>query len=123
MGERGMGRIFQPMYKNKHGKWGRTATWWIAYYHNGRELRESSRSTNKNDARRLLRVFAVSKNGTDLDNKLRDTLGVFGRGRAPCQTPGLDSPHQPARSWSWQLHGGANHGHQCCQTDPKSHPS
>jgi integrase len=65
MGERGMGRIFQPMYKNKHGKWGRTATWWIAYYHNGRELRESSRSTNKNDARRLLRdKLAASTTGT-----------------------------------------------------------
>jgi|WetSurMetagenome_2_1015567.scaffolds.fasta_scaffold11320_5 integrase len=65
MGERGMGRVFQPMYKGKRGKWRRAATWWIAYYHNGRELRESSGSTNKNDARRLLRdKLAASTNGT-----------------------------------------------------------
>ncbi len=65
MGERGMGRVFQPMYKNKRGKWKRAATWWIAHYHNGRELRESTGSTNKNDARRLLRdKLAASTNGT-----------------------------------------------------------
>jgi integrase len=55
MGDRGMGRVFQPMYKDKRGKWKRTETWWIAFYHNGRERRESSGSRNKNDARRLLR--------------------------------------------------------------------
>ncbi len=65
MGERGMGRVFQPMYKNKLGKWRRSKTWWIAYYHNGRELRESADSTNKNNARRLLRdKLAASTNGT-----------------------------------------------------------
>jgi integrase len=65
MGERGMGRVFQPMYRNKRGEWLHAATWWIAYYHNGRELRESSESTNKNDARRLLRdKLAASTAGT-----------------------------------------------------------
>ena len=65
MSERGMGRVFQPMYKNKSGQWQHTATWWIAYYHYGREIRESSESTNKNDARRLLRdKLVASTNGT-----------------------------------------------------------
>jgi len=65
MAERGMGRVFQPLYKDKHGKWRRAAIWWIAYYHNGREERESSGSRNKNDARRLLRDrLAASTTGT-----------------------------------------------------------
>ena len=55
MAERGLGRVFRPMYKDKRGKWHRTATWWIAYYHNGKEERESSGSRKKSDARRLLR--------------------------------------------------------------------
>jgi integrase len=65
MGERGMGRVFQPMYKNKRGEWRRTSTWWIAYYHNGYEERESSGSKIRNDARRLLRDrLAASTTGT-----------------------------------------------------------
>ncbi len=65
MSERGMGRIYQPMYKNKRGKWQRSAIWWIAYYHNGYELRESSGSKNRGDARRLLRdKLAASTTGT-----------------------------------------------------------
>ncbi len=65
MAERGMGRVFQPLYKNKHGKWQHTAIWWIAYYHNGREERESSGSKKKNNARRLLRDrLAASTTGT-----------------------------------------------------------
>ena len=65
MPERGMGRVFQPMYKDKHGKWQHTATWWIAYYHNGREEREPSGSKKKNDAVRLLRDrLAAATTGT-----------------------------------------------------------
>ena len=65
MGERGMGRVFQPMYKNKRGKWRRGSTWWVAFYHNGRERRESSKSKKKSDALRLLkdRLSALT-NGT-----------------------------------------------------------
>ena len=65
MPERGMGRVFQPMYKDKHGKWQHTATWWVAYYHNGREEREPSGSKKKNDAVRLLRDrLAAATTGT-----------------------------------------------------------
>jgi hypothetical protein len=65
MAERGMGRVFQPMYKDKHGNWQRAATWWIAYYHKGREEREPSGSKRKNDAVRLLRDrLAAATRGT-----------------------------------------------------------
>ncbi len=55
MGERSMGRIFQPMYRDREGKWKKSAIWWIAYFHNCREERESSGSRKKSDARNLLR--------------------------------------------------------------------
>lgn len=41
---RGMGRIFQ-----------RGGVWWVAYYFNGKEVRESSKSQNDADAKRLLK--------------------------------------------------------------------
>ncbi len=43
---RGMGRLF----KRKNSR-----AWWVAYYHRGKEVRESSGSENKTDAQRLLR--------------------------------------------------------------------
>jgi len=42
---RGMGRTLQ-----------RGDTWWIAYYFNGKEIRESAKSRNEVDARRLLKT-------------------------------------------------------------------
>jgi len=51
---RGMGRIFK-----------RGSTYWIAYFHRGQEIRESSHSTKEGDARRLL----------------KKRLGEIGRGR------------------------------------------
>jgi hypothetical protein len=44
MAERGMGRIFKPIYKSRRGKWRHSTVWWISYYHNGREEREFSGS-------------------------------------------------------------------------------
>ena len=41
---RGMGRIFK-----------RGSVYWVAYYHRGEEHRESSRSENENQARKLLK--------------------------------------------------------------------
>lgn len=41
---RGQGRAFR-----------RGAIWWVAYYHRGQEIRESSRSTKRSVAQRLLR--------------------------------------------------------------------
>ena len=41
---RGSGRVFR-----------RGSIWWVAYYHSGRECRESSKSRDRKDAVRLLR--------------------------------------------------------------------
>ncbi len=42
---RGMGRVFQ-----RRG----SAFWWISYYHGGKEIRESSESTNPRVAEKFL---------------------------------------------------------------------
>src|SRR5689334_10429761 len=53
---RGLGRIFQSSYKDpKTGKRKRTKIFWIQYNHQGRRYRESSHSTNRPDALRLLK--------------------------------------------------------------------
>ena len=41
---RGLGRLFK-----------RGSVWWIAYYHRGKELRESSQSESESQARKLLK--------------------------------------------------------------------
>lgn len=55
----GFGRIFKPCYKRKSGDGSRRAyqnpIWWIAYYHNGGELRESSYSAEEKKAIKLLK--------------------------------------------------------------------
>jgi integrase len=52
---RGLGRIFQSTYKDpKTGKRKRTKIFWIQYNHQGRRYRESSHSTKRLDALRLL---------------------------------------------------------------------
>src|SRR5262249_10433826 len=43
---RGQGRLFRR--KN-------SASWWIAYFHRGKEIRESAKTTNEQKAGRLLR--------------------------------------------------------------------
>ena len=51
--ERGEGRIYQ-----------RGPIWWIGYYHNGREYRESAKSSQRRDAVKLLRTrLAQMQNG------------------------------------------------------------
>jgi len=53
---RGLGRIFQSSYKDpKTGKRKRTKIFWIQYNHQGRRYRESSHSTHRPDAVRLLK--------------------------------------------------------------------
>jgi integrase len=54
--ERGVGRIFQVTYKDpKRGTWKKTRVWWVAYNRHGKEYRESSHSTHRPDAVRLLK--------------------------------------------------------------------
>ena len=53
-GDRGMGEIFQPTYKDPQtGERRKTATWYIRYFVNGKRIKESTGSTNRADAVRL----------------------------------------------------------------------
>jgi integrase len=53
--DRGAGSIFQPEWKDpKSGEYKKSPTWWIQYHYHGRKIRESAKSTNRNDAVRLL---------------------------------------------------------------------
>jgi integrase len=55
----GFGRIFKPRYKRKSDDGSRqlyeNPIWWIAYYHNGKEYRESSNSREEKEAIKLLK--------------------------------------------------------------------
>jgi integrase len=53
---RGLGLVYQPKYVDPEtGKRKTAATWWIQFYVRGVRYRESSRSTNRADAVRLLK--------------------------------------------------------------------
>lgn len=55
----GFGRIFKPRYTRKSADGSpqvyQNPIWWIAYYHNGEELRESSDSREEKEALKLLK--------------------------------------------------------------------
>ena len=54
---RGMGRVYQPTYRDKRTGERRTAaTWWIQWSHRGRVHRESSQSRKRSDAQALLKL-------------------------------------------------------------------
>jgi integrase len=56
MRTRGLGRIYQPKFRDrKTGEQHTSPTWWIGYSYRGVKHRESSKSTKKSDAVRLLR--------------------------------------------------------------------
>jgi len=56
MKHRGMGRVFRPTYTDKKtGKLKTSAVWWIEFSHNGKAQRESSKSRNETDAKKLLK--------------------------------------------------------------------
>jgi integrase len=66
MKNRGLGSVYQSAYVDKaSGERRVSAVWWIRYHHRGRKYRESSGSTNRNDAVRML----------------KQRLGEAGRGR------------------------------------------
>src|SRR4051794_38573664 len=57
MGDRGMGRIFQPRYNDKKtGELRTSGVWWIDFSHNGKPHRESSKSRKESVARKLLKA-------------------------------------------------------------------
>lgn len=51
----GLGRIFKPRWKRKDGSYYESPHWWIAYWHRGKEIRESSESEYESEAKRLLK--------------------------------------------------------------------
>lgn len=56
MRTRGLGRVYQPTYRDRKTRDVRTSpTWWIAYSFRGVKHRESSRSEKRSDAVKLLR--------------------------------------------------------------------
>lgn len=44
---RGMGRVYQAVYRSRHGELKSCATWRIEYYVNGRRFNEKVESTNR----------------------------------------------------------------------------
>jgi integrase len=51
-----MGSIYRNKYRNKKGELVEALVWWIKYYRNGKDFRESSKSKRKIDAERLLKL-------------------------------------------------------------------
>jgi hypothetical protein len=53
---RGLGSVYRPSYVDKaSGERKVSAVWWIRWHHRGKKYRESSESTNENEAKRLLK--------------------------------------------------------------------
>jgi len=42
-----MGSLYRPKYKNKAGELVESAVWWLSFYANGRQVRESSKTTKE----------------------------------------------------------------------------
>jgi len=51
-----MGHLYKRKRKDRKGRVHESQVWWIQYYKNGRKYRESSGSTKRADAERLLRL-------------------------------------------------------------------
>jgi integrase len=53
---RGLGRVYRPTYRDpKTSKQKTAAVWWIEFWRDGRQHRESAKSRNVSDARKLLK--------------------------------------------------------------------
>jgi integrase len=50
-----MGSLYKPKYKRKDGSIAESQVWWLKYYRDGRQMRESSESAKETVARRILR--------------------------------------------------------------------
>src|ERR1041384_5967518 len=62
----GLGRIYRPRWKRKNGKLYQSPYWWIAFYHRGKEIRESSNSRKESDAKKLLKQKATAIQGGNI---------------------------------------------------------
>jgi hypothetical protein len=80
MKARGVGTIYQPTYKNKKtGEYKKSGVWWVQYCVRGQVKRESSESTHRVDAVKLLRrrlgeIGKGRSNGRDIERKTFDDL-------------------------------------------------
>src|ERR1700736_780515 len=52
---RGHGNIYQPTYRDRHGKLKHVSTWWIFHSVNGRRITENAQTEEKAVAKRLLK--------------------------------------------------------------------
>lgn len=77
MKTRGMGFCFLPSYTDRHGVRKVSAVWWISYSVHGKRTKESSESTNRADAVRLLkRRIAEVQQGKAVGSQVeKTTLG------------------------------------------------
>ena len=52
---RGHGNVYQPTYRDRHGKLKHVSTWWIFHGVNGRRITENAQTEEKAVAKRLLK--------------------------------------------------------------------
>jgi integrase len=72
---RGLGRVYRPTYRDsKTAKQKQGAVWWIEFWRDGRQNRESSKSRNVSDARKLLkRRLGEIANGSFVTSDIKRT--------------------------------------------------
>ncbi|MBZ5500501.1 MAG: site-specific integrase [Acidobacteriia bacterium] len=51
-----MGSVYRPKYKDRHGQERTSSLWWIAYYQNGRLIRESTETADYDAAKDILKT-------------------------------------------------------------------
>jgi integrase len=76
MRERGLGRVYQPTYKDRvTGEKKISAVWWLDYYHRHKKRRESSGSTDRRRAVKLLkkRLGAMGRNEPIIGREVEKT--------------------------------------------------
>jgi len=72
---RGSGRVYRPTWTNKKGEKKKVATWWLEYSIGGKQYRDASGTTDKEEARRLLRKRIPDREaGKVVGNPTRVTL-------------------------------------------------
>lgn len=83
---RGVGRVFKRKMRIANGQMVEDPIWWIAYYHRGKEYRESSGSTSEEKARRKLkkhlqdignRRFVPNEDRLRFDDLVKDLVNDY----------------------------------------------
>jgi hypothetical protein len=50
-----MGSVYRPKYTDRHGNQRESAIWWMAFYSDGRLIRESTEHTDYEEAKKVLK--------------------------------------------------------------------